>query len=70
MRATTQTLLTRLANRKNRPLLQGEDGLEEKIEKLLKERTPVYERAADVVLDVDGYAVKDNAKRALELLKE
>ena len=66
LRATKQTLLARLKRDKNRPLLQGEEDLEKRIESLLKERTPVYERAADFILDVDGYSVEENAKRALK----
>ncbi len=70
LRATKQTLLERLSKDEPRPLLQGEKTLEKKIESLLKERTLVYERAADVVLDVDGYSVEDNAKRALAVLQK
>ena len=66
LRATKQTLMARLQKDKNRPLLQGEEDLGEKVERLLNERMPVYERVADVILDVDGYTVKENVKRVLE----
>lgn len=68
LRANAETLLKRLSGDTARPLLQGQESLEEKINRLLKERTPAYERAADVRLDVDGYSVEENTKRALELL--
>lgn len=68
LRATKETLLCRLQGDKNRPLLQGGE-LEEKIERLLTERTPVYERVADGVLDVDGYTKEENANRAFERIK-
>ena len=68
LRATKETLASRLKGDKNRPLLQGE-GLEEKIERLLTERTPIYERVADGALDVDGYTKEENAERAFEIIK-
>lgn len=69
LRAKKETLLSRLSGDTKRPLLQGRESLEEKIDRLLKERAPVYERVADVVLDVDGKSVEENAKRALQLLQ-
>ncbi len=68
LKATKETLLKRLTGDTARPLLQGEESLEEKLDRLLKERTPVYERAADVCLEVDGYSVEENTQRALALL--
>ena len=65
LRAEKQTLLSRLVGDTDRPLLQGED-LESKIDRLLKERAPVYERVANFVLDVDGYSVEENTERAIE----
>ena len=70
LRAKKDTLLERLSGDKARPLLsQGDENLEEKIQRLLKERNPIYERVADVILDVDDYSPMENVKRALELLK-
>ena len=68
LRAKKETLLERLQGRVNRPLLQGDGRLEEKIERFLSERTPVYENTADFVLDVDGYTAEENVERALLLL--
>ena len=69
LRAKKQTLTERLSKDTARPLLQGEENLEAKIEGLLKERTPVYESVADLILDVDGYSAMQNAERAILLLK-
>ena len=68
LRARKETLVDRLQGDKNRPLLQGV-ALEEKIDRLLLERTTVYERVADEVLDVDGYTEQENANRAIEIIK-
>ena len=54
LRATVQTLLSRLQADTSRPLLQNfAETLEEKLTRLLKERTPVYESVADYIVDVD-----------------
>ena len=53
LRAKKQTLLARLQGDKERPLLQGEECLEDKIERLLSTREAIYEKAADYIVDVD-----------------
>lgn len=54
LRATVQTLLNRLQADTSRPLLQNSaETLEEKLTRLLRERTPVYESVADYIVDVD-----------------
>ncbi len=53
LRATPKTIYGRLKNDTSRPLLQGADPLE-RITELMKKRAPVYEMAADVIVDVDG----------------
>ena len=54
LRATKETLARRLASDKERPLLQTEETLDEKLTRLLKERSAVYERVADKIIDVDN----------------
>lgn len=53
LRAQKQTLVGRLQGDKTRPLLQSEELLDCKIERLLQERGRLYEGAADVIVDVD-----------------
>lgn len=53
LRATGDTIYERVKEDTTRPLLQGGDPLK-KIKKLLKERDPYYNAAADVVISVDG----------------
>lgn len=48
----------RLKNDTTRPLLQCDDPMA-KIEELLAKRAPVYEQAADVILDVDGKTMEE-----------
>lgn len=52
LRVTPQTVCKRLASDTTRPLLQGEHP-EEKVRTLLEQRSPIYEDAANWVLDVD-----------------
>ncbi len=53
LRANAETIYERVKHDTARPLLQCDDP-QEKIRRLMKERAPFYEKAADVVIDVDG----------------
>jgi shikimate kinase len=52
LRTSTSTIIKRLAGDTSRPLLQG-DNPSEKVERLLSSRVPIYERAADIIIDTD-----------------
>lgn len=52
LRAREQTLLNRLKGDTTRPLLFGDNG--DKLKKMYRERTPVYERIADIIVDTDS----------------
>lgn len=52
LRAKPETIYERLKNDTTRPLLQG-DNPQEKIRTLMKQRASIYEKAADVLIDVD-----------------
>ena len=58
LRAKPDTIFERLKNDTSRPLLRGDDP-KGKIESMIKQRGPVYELAADCIVDVDekGYEV-------------
>ena len=66
LRAQLPTLLARVEGDTSRPLLQG--GAEEKLRELLPVRTPVYERAANYIVDTDGRGVEDIAREILSRL--
>lgn len=53
LRAKAETIYERLKHDTSRPLLQGEHP-REKIRTLMAEREQNYEKAADVIVDVDG----------------
>lgn len=59
----------RLKNDTVRPLLQCEEPLK-RIRELLTKRAPVYEQAADIVLDVDGKDMEQVLAELMERLKE
>ena len=64
LRATLKTLNQRLVLDGTRPLLQAStESISDRLERLLKERTPIYEHVADYIVDVDG-------KTPLEIAKE
>lgn len=65
LRAEMDTLLQRLQADTTRPLLQTEEPLSARLNRLLSERAPVYEWVADYIVDVDG---KDPEEIAREIL--
>lgn len=69
LRARKETLLSRLRSDTSRPLLQGEESLEEKIERLLRTRASVYESVADLIVDVDKKTPQEIAAEIVEKIK-
>lgn len=53
LRAKVETLVKRLQADRERPLLQNANSLRERLENLLKDRAPIYEEAADLIVDAD-----------------
>ena len=69
LRASLDTLSQRLKVDSQRPMLQtSTETLRERLDKLLKERTPVYEHAADYIVDVDGKTPEEIAREILSLI--
>lgn len=60
--ASRETIIERVSGSEDRPLLQGEN-LSEKIERMLSVRGPLYEEAADILVNTDQ-------KTSDELVKE
>lgn len=58
LKADKQTLLGRLLGDTTRPLLQGE-ALDGKLEKLLSDRNPIYDKESDFAVDVADKSVED-----------
>lgn len=69
LRASLDTLTERLQGDTARPLLQDEkEDLQSKIARLLAARSPIYEQAADLVVDVDSKTPDEIAQELLEKL--
>ena len=69
LRAELDTLEKRLRIDDSRPLLHGDASpVYQKLEKLLKERTPVYESAADYSVSVEGKTVEQLAREVIALV--
>ena len=66
LRARTETLINRLKGDTSRPLLSGD--LEERINKLYKDRAHIYESAADVIIDTDGLTPEQTVQRITQLI--
>lgn len=58
LRATPDTIYERVKDDTKRPLLQGEDP-RGKISTMIGQRGPVYEAAADYIIDVDGKSFEE-----------
>ena len=68
LKASVQTLAERLARDTTRPLLQGEEPLEEKITRILSEREALYEEACSHVVLSDGKSVREVAQEIKRLI--
>lgn len=67
LKASEKTIFERLKNCKNRPLIQVEN-LKERITELLKQRTPLYEKA-DFVIDTEGLTPREVADKIIKEYK-
>ena len=65
--ATPETILKRISNNNDRPLLQVEDPLK-KIQELLKFRMPYYEKA-DIMIDTENKMPLEIAEEIIKLVK-
>ena len=71
LRASIDTLSKRLHVDGTRPLLQtSTESIRDRLAKLMKERTPVYEHVADYVVDVDGKTPETIAKEIINLVQK
>lgn len=66
LRTGTETLAERLKGDDTRPLLKG--GIKERLEKLEKERAPIYFEAADIIIDTDNLTPEEAAEKIAELV--
>lgn len=68
MRASFETLLERVRADETRPLLRDTGRTAETLGNLLAERTPVYERVADYIVDTDGKTVDEVALEIVAIM--
>lgn len=67
LRAAVDTLAARVGDGRGRPLLSERP--EETLHRLDRDRRPLYEDVADVIVDVDGIGPDDVVERILAALK-
>ena len=71
LRASFETLAQRLIVDGTRPLLQtSTESIRDRLAKLMRERTPVYEHVADYIVDVDGKTPEQIAEEIVRLTGE
>lgn len=64
LRASETTIIDRLSKDTTRPLLKGEN-LKDRVEQLLLQRTSVYEKAADIIIDTDNKTIDEIVKEII-----
>lgn len=67
--ASKETIVERVADSDNRPLLKGEN-LSEKVERMLAERDPLYRQAAELLIDTNGKTVEILVKEIAQAVKK
>ena len=67
LRTKIATLSNRLEGDTTRPLLKG--NMQERLQTLMRERAPIYENSADIVIDTDTATPEEVADKILELIK-
>ncbi len=68
LKVQKETVLKRLKKDDTRPLLKG-DNVEEKVERLLEYRNPIYEYTAHVVIETDNKAVEEISEEIIRNYK-
>ena len=68
LKASPDTIYQRVKHDTSRPLLQCEDP-RGRIEAMLKERDPIYQSIADIVIHVDGKEMKDVVQEIAEAVQ-
>jgi len=69
LKANTDTLLRRIGNDQSRPSLTGKSQRED-MEAVLAERSPIYERVADFIVDTEGKMPEELAEAIAKLYTE
>ena len=66
LKASLDTLLKRIGNAHSRPSLTGRSRRED-MEVVLAERSPIYERVADFIIDVEGKSPEEVAEAIIKM---
>jgi len=69
LKAGLDTLLSRIGDDQSRPSLTGKSQRED-MEAVLAERSPIYERAADFIVDTEGKMPEEVAEAIIKLYTE
>lgn len=64
LQASSDTIMNRLTGDTTRPLLAG-DNFRDRTETLLACRAPIYESAADIIINTDGKSIEEIAEEIL-----
>ena len=66
--ATVETISARIGGDTQRPSLTGSKSFVEEISEVLRDRTPRYQAAADLVIQTDGQSIQELAEAVLKIM--
>lgn len=69
LRANAETLAARIGDGLDRPLLSGAENRAARIKELLAVRAPIYEGAADLIVDTDEKSAMETAEEIIRLVE-
>lgn len=67
--AKPSTILERVQNDENRPLLEGNKNVSS-IQAMLEKRLPCYQKAADIIVETDGRKILDICQEIMQKVKD
>ena len=67
--AKPSTILERVQNDENRPLLEGNKNVSS-IRAMLEKRLPCYQKAADIIVETDGRKILDICQEIMQKVKD
>lgn len=69
LKSNLKTLVERTSKDKNRPLLQGEEHVEDILKRLLEQRGPLYEETADYIIETANNSIHSVIQAIIKHLK-
>lgn len=70
IKSSAKKIYSNIKNDMSRPLLNGYSDKFKRIEELMQERIPLYEKCADITVDASFYQIEDTVNEIMSLFRE